>query len=543
MNTGKKNKRSAFALYGLLSLIGLSSAMTSCKDNDDKYEMPELVTTTEITDNTISFPTEGGEFTLNIKTNRNWHAEAGDTWYTLTPDKGVAGTHAIVIKALPNSSLERKSILKIKNISQTLTLSIKQGGKELPQPDTKAIPAVLEFGKKLAEKTPTPFDQDMLLEAVVVNNTDEGQFLFPGYLHVMDADGHSMVMTTAKGSTDKLTFGDKIKVQTKGKNITNYGGTIQMEVPQGGFVSIEHNQPVTPKEVSIEDVNAGKYDLAYVKITGVQFEKINVPFAEKGKFGNHTLETKDGKKINLEINKSCKFYADQVPEGSGYVMGVITTYNKDGKIIRSIRPSLKADMVMKEKRFDAGGGQPNPNPDPTPGPKTLLFAGSDFEDWNAFLGTLNKYGLKEYATQKDNGKSGKAMQIKTDKNGKSNDYVFTVKVGDKPVSLAGKTKINLYIKGTGQKSLSFALYTKDKKLYVYNLGDVSADKAVSPTLADNMGFKYDGTIDTKDKWVKITLDISSVKDLDNIPENSLFTVKIGSKDSAYDLLLDEITVE
>ena len=175
--------------------------------------------------------------------------------------------------------------------------------------------------------------------------------------------------------------------------------------------------------------------------------------------------------------------------------------------------------------------QETPQPDPEQ-PK-LLFPGADFEDWDAFISNLNKFGLKNYATQADGGRSGKAMLI----NGtpKGNDYVFTtVAQAEGPTS--GKT-ITFYIKGTSGKSLSLNVYTSDGQYQKFNLGTVEGTSDINlDAVANN---QYTGTIDTKGEWVKVTLNISG---LDLSTSGNFFALKVG-KEVAYDLMIDDFTIE
>ncbi|MDO5017267.1 MAG: DUF5689 domain-containing protein [Porphyromonas sp.] len=205
-----------------------------------------------------------------------------------------------------------------------------------------------------------------------------------------------------------------------------------------------------------------------------------------------------------------------------------------------------ANWQVQELKVHSDGGKvadgttptptpdPTPDPDPTPGTAELLFPGSNFDDWKAFTGALNSYGLKDYATQVDGGVTGKAMQIKVTP--ENNDYVFTATV---PAgSPATASKITLYIKGTAQgKSLSFNVYTNDGAYTPFNLGDVtgSGDVTVEPTEKNG----YNGTIDTKGKWVKVTLNISG---LQLATSGSFFALKVG-KEAAWDLMVDDITIE
>ena len=192
-------------------------------------------------------------------------------------------------------------------------------------------------------------------------------------------------------------------------------------------------------------------------------------------------------------------------------------------------------------------GGVTPPPTPQPGNAELLFPGADFEDFAAFKGTLNKFGLKNYATEAAGaGRNGsKALHIK----GKpaKNDYVFTA-MNKEGKDFSGKTKITFYIKGTAAgRSLSFNLYPEDKtdpdlyvtdkgeKYYTYNLGVVNDADANLSVAKSN---QYTGSITATD-WVKVTLDISGRS---IAKSGNLFSVKTG-KTGVYDLLIDDITIE
>lgn len=198
-----------------------------------------------------------------------------------------------------------------------------------------------------------------------------------------------------------------------------------------------------------------------------------------------------------------------------------------------------------------GGSEPTPpvppTPQPQPGNAELLFPGADFEDFAAFKGTLNKFGLKNYATEAAGaGRNGsKALHIKGTP--KDNDYVFTA-TNKEGKDFNGKTKITFYIKGTVTgKSLSFNLYPEDKtapdlfvtkkgeKYYTYNLGVVN-DAEANLSVAKNN--QYNGSITATD-WVKVTLDITGRS---IAKSGNLIAFKVG-KGVAWDLYIDDITIE
>lgn len=184
-----------------------------------------------------------------------------------------------------------------------------------------------------------------------------------------------------------------------------------------------------------------------------------------------------------------------------------------------------------------GGTEPTPDPDPEPQPTTgdLLFPGANFEDFAAFTGTLNNFGLQSYATAAAGaGRNGStALHIKGTP--AKNDYLFTA-MNNAGKDFSGKTKISFYIKGTAAgKSISCNVYTGGRNYKAFNIGDVNnADVNVS-VAANN---QYAGTI-TADDWVKVTLDITGL----TLPTSGdLFAFKVG-KEVAWDLYVDDITIE
>lgn len=188
---------------------------------------------------------------------------------------------------------------------------------------------------------------------------------------------------------------------------------------------------------------------------------------------------------------------------------------------------------------NGGGGNPDPGPEPEPGTGGLLFAGGDFEDWSAFLGSLNNFGLKPYATQSTGtGVEGASLKIfTTPTTTDGNDYVFTTLA---PAGLpANLNKITFYMKGSSAKSVSLNVYDTNGGYYKFNLGDVSGNVTIQA--AENN--QYSGTINTNGQWVLVTLDLSSLQNINTTnTDGSLFALKIG-KNADYDLHFDNFMFE
>ena len=180
-----------------------------------------------------------------------------------------------------------------------------------------------------------------------------------------------------------------------------------------------------------------------------------------------------------------------------------------------------------------GTEEPGTKPaEPTTG--GLLFPGADFEDFAAFTGKLNNFGLQKYATQADDPDQGKVLRIMGTPTG--NDYVFTVQ--NVEVKTANPTKITFKLKGTAPgKSLSLNVFTGGKAYKAFNLGDVTGDATIA--VADKNG--YTGSINTSGKWVTITLNLTGVS-LNTSGSGNLFALKVG-KGVAWDVMVDDFKIE
>ncbi|MFR6435229.1 fimbrillin family protein [Porphyromonas sp.] len=193
-----------------------------------------------------------------------------------------------------------------------------------------------------------------------------------------------------------------------------------------------------------------------------------------------------------------------------------------------------------------GGTEPTPDPEPQPTTGELLFPGANFEDFAAFTGTLNRFGMNYCSEATGAGRTGNALKVSGTlaKNG----YFFTVE-NKSGKEFTGKTKITFYVKGTATgKGISINLYPADNTVsgltdqgyYAYNLGNINnADVTIQDAshAAKNQN-DYAGSVNATD-WVKVTLDITGK----SIATSGNLIAFKGGKGGTYDLLIDDITIE
>lgn len=354
-------------LLAILTIAPLL-AVTSCKDEMDYYEKPYVTLSPNFTDNTIPFKQDGGTQQLTIETNRRFSITFGEgaEWVSATPMEATEGTHQITITALPNRSEDAREAQMIIKTSTTqhvyLIMQLGSTGKGITY---TSLAEIAKLGEGLDQNGKT-IDQDLRIRATVTTHAETKQFPFAGFHYIQDAEGNALVLTVPKGE-DPLKFGDEVTAKLKGAKISNYNGTIQLQVSHAQM-SIVPNKPIEPIETTLEEVIAGKHPNQYVRVKDVQFVKPDVPFFDSASTYSstrHQITDKSGKKTNLEVWKTATFREEKVPSGSGSITAVVTV----NKTFFNLRPTLRSDIKLDQPRFDVGGGnQPNPNPNPDPNP-------------------------------------------------------------------------------------------------------------------------------------------------------------------------------
>lgn len=356
-------------LLAILTIAPLL-AVTSCKDEMDYYEKPYVTLSPNFTDNTIPFKQDGGTQQLTIETNRRFSITFGEgaEWVSATPMEATEGTHQITITALPNRGEDAREAQMIIKTSTTqhvyLIMQLGSTGKGITY---TSLAEIAKLGEGLDQNGKT-IDQDLRIRATVTTHAETKQFPFAGFHYIQDAEGNALVLTVPKGE-NPLQFGDEVTAKLKGAKISNYNGTVQLQVSHAQM-SIVPNKPIEPIETTLAEVIAGKHPNQYVRVKEVQFVKPDVPFFDPTSTYSstrHQIVDKSGNKTNLEVWKTATFRDEKVPSGSGSITAVVTV-NKSknsNKTFFNLRPTLRSDIKLDQPRFDVGGGnQPNPNPNP-----------------------------------------------------------------------------------------------------------------------------------------------------------------------------------
>lgn len=413
----------------------------------------------------------------------------------------------------------------------------------------------------IAKERPTEADiikENYIVEAYVSSNDESGNIYKMMFLQDKPENPTQGVELDINGANQYLDFpqGSLVRINLKGLIVQAANGVLKIgtfdpkyavgriepsRLPNNMARVCDGNKAVIAKMVPLEftSIAAALKDGAHInqliKIKNAQFEdaELTKNFADDNLTGDRYITDKKGARLDLRFSNYATFARTPISPkfaGSGDIVICLSRYSTtDQAYITAL-----SDINFTNPRFTPGA------PDNPSASAVNLFPSSNFENWNAFLASLNSFGLLPYASQGIGlGYNGtNSLQIKGTPT--KNDYVFTASAA---TGIPAKPKrITMYIKGTASgKSLSFNVYKAGGGFYAFNLGTLTTGATLDP--ADTtVGNQYTGSINTNGQWRLIELTLSSLTDVNVTAGKDMFALKTGTA-GAYDIQIDNITVE
>lgn len=469
-----------------LTLVMLSFLLfTSCSEETIKPMF--YVNNTE-----ISFGTDGGEKRIVLASNQDWSATVSDEWVTVTPQSGGSKRDTLVFTAEKNSSEKRTATVSLTpKEGEIITISISQD-------EFNA-----QFGVDVSEV-------DFMAEGGErsINLTSNVEWSLS-----LDADWLTASPSSGREGTEIII------VAKQNENIGD---------PRVGKLTIT---PSIGDPIIISITQSGAAQEFSVDTTELSF-----------------IQEGEGKVVDLIANLSWKATSNadwiSISPASGTgnsTIALIADKNIGARRVATvvITPDV-GDPLSISVSQDAGTEK--------------VFPGSDFEDWNTFLDNVFP-DMLDFAKQSEANTGvdgGRALQLSgIGLEGTRSANIFRAKVPAN-FTLEGKNKISFYVKGTAApRSLVVMLYYEENNYYYsYNLGSITTDDVViEPTVGASAAASgktnYSGTIDTQNKWVKISLDISPEKLIYGYRKAegmTLMTLRLVGN-TEFDLLVDNFVLE
>lgn len=420
--------------------------------------------------------------------------------------------------------------------------------------------ATITLEELYAKANPTlqQYTENDVLEAYVSSSDEGGTFYKSVSLQNLEGTKGFSISVDMYNIVNHIGPGRKVYVYLKDMYFSIVNGSLVLGDiyeetsvgrmrPQDFYKKVFASNVVVPetelmRTITLADLKNDNYINTLVEIEKVQFadnavDKTYYDAANViGGATNHNIVDASGIMI-FRTSEFSKFATRVVSKNSGKIRGVLTKFNSDYQFMaRTFN-----DIQLTENRI---GVDPGEGEDPE-APTNLLFTSADFENWTTFNASINSFGLKPYAVQGIGTGALGTNSLHINGTPTANDYVFTILATAKGNIPATPTKITFWVKGTSAKSLSINIYRAASGYDVFNVGSlnslpVTLNKAVLND-AGNGTNNYGGVIDTNNKWVKVTLNLSDV-DINKSTNGDLFALKVGSN-SAYDLHIDNIEIK
>src|SRR5688572_720303 len=136
--------RNSLRLFFILCCLGIVTVTASSCSGDDPAADPELIVSTEA----LSFSNEGEAKFFHIKSNLDWEVTSSESWLTVSPGSGSAGTIKIDVVAEANPlTAERTATLTAKTGSLIETITATQGASSILVVEQDEFDVAVEGGE------------------------------------------------------------------------------------------------------------------------------------------------------------------------------------------------------------------------------------------------------------------------------------------------------------------------------------------------------------------------------------------------------------
>lgn len=179
------------------------------------------------------------------------------------------------------------------------------------------------------------FTGDSILFGIVTMDEKSGNIYKK--LYIQDNDQAVELRLTA---SSRILEGDSIRVNLRGSTLGYFNQQFQVDKLDIANLVVQasglHKEPIL---VTIPELNASdfstKYQSKLIKIENVQFIKLGETYADAANQAdaNRTLQDNTGNTIIIRTSGFANFAGEQVAQGSGSIIAIVTQYGNDRQLL------------------------------------------------------------------------------------------------------------------------------------------------------------------------------------------------------------------
>lgn len=343
-----------FNLLSLLSLVLIAMAIFSCEDDE---ALQEAITLSE---EQISLNAGASSVTVDVTSNTGWSAAVFDAganhdWITVSPASGMYDG-AITISVAENVSQEaRSAVVRVFSNARVASVGISQEGADAPKPQESPIAQL----RAMYQGEDIVIEDNLVIEATVISDyrakEDGGLGNATSKKAMVISDGISGIQIRCAEDNSKFAKDDKVSVSLKGSTLTSYSGVLQINnLPLSSITKIG-TKPLTPIEITAEQLVSGEYESMYVAVSDVQVAESDMG-KNFGSANSHTsinFVSRSGETFVIFTSSYASFIDTRVPTGSGVLKGIATRFNETIQISLT---SMEDVAALTGERFDLESG-------------------------------------------------------------------------------------------------------------------------------------------------------------------------------------------
>lgn len=166
-----------------------------------------------------------------------------------------------------------------------------------------------------------------------------------------------------------------VNIHAKGGKLERYNnGGLQLNLkglsnPNDLITNANKIAAIAPKEVTLADVYAGKYENILVKVKGIQFKDQNTVYQQYNVVTDCDAQPTEGNsELQVNIAKGFALLGQALPAKRGSMTGVLTRSASKTKKYWNLWIRGASDLELNEDRCGATPPDPDPNPQPNPTP-------------------------------------------------------------------------------------------------------------------------------------------------------------------------------
>jgi hypothetical protein len=203
----------------------------------------------------------------------------------------------------------------------------------VPPPEPVVERMTISDLRELYTGSATVVDTNVYIQGIITLTPELGNI--PEFIAYIQDETGGMALTVT--GTNSFSMGSEVKIKCRGIELSVYRGLMQfgnLDIAESVNVLTLAGQMPAPKKVLLSEILEGKYEAMYVKVDSAEY-------SAAGTFSGSKVLTDCSYSVTAHTRAEAIFAGDQLPDGNGTFIGVVSKYDSPQLIVRD-----PAELVM-----------------------------------------------------------------------------------------------------------------------------------------------------------------------------------------------------